>query len=388
MFPKIPIISKELEAYITDLLGENIASKYFNNISTPMEEYTLHVYKNEKIIDEILQTLQRNKFQASVHRVYSNLIICSPNGPFKLDSQSNLKKIVVDTKASEMIYQGADVYVPGVKRANKVKQGDIVQVVNQQNIHVANAEAQMCQKEMLENRKGLAAKNLQSPYVVPSVEQLNLDNLPIYFQSFPAYLASLNLEPKANERILDCCAAPGNKTIHLSEIAGDKARVVAVDRSKNRLRKLSEKIDKFRIKNIEITSGDIIELSKKWNIKFDKILIDPPCTALGLRPRLSINTTKEAIKSMSRYQKAIFHACNELIKPQGEVIYSTCTISREENEDVITYANEKLDFETIEQRYRHSDYASVVEDSKYPVQRFIPGIHKTLGYFIAKMRKI
>ncbi len=388
MFPKIPIISTEIEAYITDLLGENITSKYFNNISTPMEEYTLHVYKNEKIIDEILQTLQRNKFQASVHREYSNLIICSPNGPFKLDSQSNLKKIVVDTKASEMIYQGADVYVPGVKRANKVKQGDIVQVVNQQNIHVANAEAQMSQKEMLENRKGLAAKNLQSPYVVPSVEQLNLDNLPIYFQSFPAYLASLNLEPKADERILDCCAAPGNKTIHLSEIAGDKARVVAVDRSKNRLRKLSEKIDKFRIKNIEITSGDIIELSKKWNIKFDKILIDPPCTALGLRPRLSINTTKEAIKSMSRYQKAIFHACNELIKPQGEVIYSTCTISREENEDVITYANEKLGFETIEQRYRHSDYASVVEDSKYPVQRFIPGIHKTLGYFIAKMRKI
>ncbi|MHA1953282.1 MAG: methyltransferase domain-containing protein [Candidatus Heimdallarchaeaceae archaeon] len=388
MFPKIPIISKEIEAYITDLLGKNIASKYFDYIGTPMEDYTLHVYKDEKIIDEILQTLRRNKFQASIHPEYSNLIICSPNGPFKIDSKPDLKKMVVDTKASEMIYQGADVYVPGVKITNKVKQGDIVQVVNQHNIHVANAEVQMSHKEILENRKGLAAKNLQSPYVVPSVEQLNLENLPIYFQSFPAYLTSLNLEPKANERILDCCAAPGNKTIHLSEIAGDKAGIVAVDRSKNRLRKLSEKINKFGIKNIEIISGNIIELSKKWNIKFDRILLDPPCTALGLRPRLSINTTKENIESMSKYQKAIFHACNELIKPQGEVIYSTCTISREENEDVIEYANEKLNFETIEQKYIHSDYASVVEDSRYPVQRFIPGIHKTLGYFIAKMRKI
>ncbi|NPD89378.1 MAG: methyltransferase domain-containing protein [Asgard group archaeon] len=388
MFTKIPIISKEIEVYIADLLGENIANKYFDNICTPMEEYTLHVYKDETKIDEILQALQRNKFQASIHNEYSNLIICSPNGPFKLDSQPNLKKIVVDTKASEMIYQGADIYVPGVKRANKVKQGDTVQIVNQQNIHVANAEAQMNYKEMLENRKGLAAKNLQSPYVVPSIEQLNLDDLSIYFQSFPAYLTCLNLEPKTDERILDCCAAPGNKTIHLSEIAGNKARIVAVDRSKNRLRKLSDKINKFRIKNIEITSGDIIELSKKWNVKFDKILIDPPCTALGLRPRLSIKTTKDSIKSMSRYQKAIFHACNKLIKPQGEIIYSTCTISREENEEVIEYANEKLNFETIEQKYRHSDYASVVEDLKYPVQRFIPGIHKTLGYFIAKMRKI
>ena len=146
MFPKIPIITKEIEAYITDLLGKNIASKYFDNISTPMEEYTLHVYKDEKIIDEILETLQRNKFQASIHKEYSNLIICSPNGPFKLDSQPDMKKIVVDTKASEMIYQGADVYVPGVKRTNKVKQGDIVQVVNQQNIHVRESKRFGCKE--------------------------------------------------------------------------------------------------------------------------------------------------------------------------------------------------------------------------------------------------
>jgi predicted RNA-binding protein (TIGR00451 family) len=388
MKAKIPIVPNEIKMYIEDLYGEKIAKGYFEKIATPMEEYTLHVYKNESVIDGILQTLQENGFQPSVHKDYSNLIICSPKGPFKLDKQSDLKKIVVDLIASEMIFQGADIYVPGVKRANKVKKSDKVNVVNQQDIHVANARSLMSHNEMLETKKGLAAKNLQSPYIVPSLEQQELTDLPVYFQSIPAYLASLNLEPKRNERILDCCAAPGNKTIHLSEIAGEEAKIVAVDRSKNRLKKLKERANKFGIKNIEIKNADIIELSKNWNLTFDKIMIDPPCSALGLRPRLTIDTSKDKINAMSRYQKAILYACDKLIKKGGEIVYSTCTITEEENEDIIDYAIKKLDFEVLEQNYRYSDYKAISKDSKYPVQRFIPGIHKTLGYFIVKIRKI
>lgn len=388
MITNNPYVSEEIREYLMDLLGENIARKYLEKIKTPMEEYTLHVYKDESIIDEVLESLKANKFQAYVHKEYSNLIICSPKGPFKLNPQTDLKKIVVDTRASEMIYQGADVYVPGVKRANKVKKGDIVQVVNQQNVHVANARALMSHREILESKRGLAAKNLQSPYIVPSIEQLGLYDLPIYFQSFPAYLTSLNLEPKTNERILDCCAAPGNKTIHLCEITEDKAEIVAVDRSKNRIKKLSERIERLGIKNIKIKPGNIIDLSRNWNLKFDRILIDPPCTNLGLRPRLSLTTSKKTIESMARYQKALFHACSKLIKSKGQVTYSTCTITQEENEEVIEYAIDVLNFGMIEQKYIHSDFTTVKENWKYPVQRFFPGIHKTLGYFIANMRKI
>jgi predicted RNA-binding protein (TIGR00451 family) len=352
-----------------------------------MEEYTLHVYKDEILVDDILLILGENDFKARIHEKYSNLIICSPKGPYKLEEQNDTKDIVVDTKASEMIYQGADIYVPGVKRANKVKKGDSVRIVNQDGIHVANAKALMSHREMLENRKGIAAKTLQSPYIVPSIEQLNLNDFPVYFQSFPAYLTCINLDPRSDERILDCCAAPGNKTIHLSEIAGDKAKIIAVDRSKNRLKKLRNKTEKFGIRNIEAISGDIIKLSKEWRMKFDKILIDPPCTALGLRPKLSIDTSIDVINSMARYQKAIIHSCCDLIKSGGEVIYSTCTIPIEENEDIIKYSKEKLGFEIIEQRHRHSDFTLNIEDSSYPVQRFIPGIHKTNGYFIAKLVK-
>lgn len=387
MVTEIPVISKEIKLYFNDLLGETLATEYFSSVGTPMEEYTLHVFEDLTIIDNVLQKLNENGFEARIHKEYSNLIISTPQGPFKLESQSTMKKIVVDTKASEMIYQGADVYVPGVKRANKIKKGDIVQIVNQQNIHVANAEAKMSHREMLEKRRGIAAKTIQSPYIVPSIEQLNLDNFPVYFQSFPAYLTCLNLDPKPNERILDCCAAPGNKTIHLSEITQDKAKIVAVDRSANRLKKLTNKIERFRIRNIECISGNIIKLSNEWNVRFDKILIDPPCTALGLRPKLSLNTSIKAINSMARYQKSIVHACSQLLRPGGEVIYSTCTIPKEENEDIIEYSEEKLGFKIKEQRYRHSNYSLDVKDSRYPVQRFIPGIHKTNGYFIANLVK-
>ncbi len=385
MVTEIPVLSKEIEIYFNNLLGETLATEYFTSIGTPMEEYTLHVFEDLTIIEDILQKLNENGFEARIHKEYSNLIICTPKGPFRLESQSDKKKIVVDAKASEMIYQGADIYVPGVKRANKVKKRDIVQIVNQQNIHVANAEAQMSHREMLEKQRGIAAKNLQSPYIVPSTEQLNLDSFPVYFQSFPAYLTCLNLDPNPGEKILDCCAAPGNKTVHLSEITRDEAKIVAVDRSANRLKKLSNKVEKFGIRNIECISGDIIKLSKEWTVKFDRILIDPPCTALGLRPKLSLTTSIDAINSTARYQKSIIHACSKLLKSGGELIYSTCTIPKEENEDVVEYSIEKLGFKIKEQKYRHSNYSLKAEDSRYPIQRFIPGIHKTNGYFIANL---
>ncbi|MHA2357737.1 MAG: PUA domain-containing protein [Candidatus Heimdallarchaeaceae archaeon] len=357
MFSKLPIVSQEMVSYFKRLLGDKLADKYLQKVSTPIEEYSLHIYKDTALIEEIIEKFDEKGFKATVHKQFPNLIISEPKGPFVIDSSREAKEIVVDEKAAEMIYQGADVFVPGVKRANKVKTGDLVDVVNQQGLHVSKAQALMSHNEILTKKKGIAAKNIHSPYVVPSIDQLKIDHLPVYFQSFPAYLASLNLEPKENDAILDCCSAPGNKTIHLSELTNDKARIVATDRSTNRIKKLKEKIEKFRIKNVKLQVGNIIELSKKWNIKFDKILIDPPCTNLGVRPKLMIDTDTKTINSSSTYQKAIFYACNNLLKTNGEVVYSTCTITKEENEEFINYAEDSSKIFTWETQYSRIFYS-------------------------------
>ena len=386
MFSQPPLISKELSNYLSTLLGSETADKYLKTITSPMEEYALHIFQKTELITEIMNKIEEHKFEVTQHPEFSNLLITKPKGPFDFDCSENLKEIIVDNRAAEMIYQGSDVFVPGIKRANKVKENDMVYVKNQQGMTVAKAKAVMDHNTILSKKKGIAAINIESQYKVPSIPQIKLDGFPVYFQSIPAFLTSLNLEPQPGDRILDCCAAPGNKTIHLSELTNDKGIIIAVDRSKTRLKHLEQQISRFKIKNIKSIVGNIIDLSKEWENKFDKILLDPPCTALGLRPRLILNVNEKIIQATANYQKAILHACNRLLEPGGELLYSTCTITKEENEEVIS-SGLNLGLQLVDQKYTVSKMRSIGFEPSLNVQRFLPGQDKTLGYFIAKLRK-
>ncbi len=387
MSSAIPLISEELKNYLAILLGNEVSKKYLQKIVTPMEEYSLHIYRDVSRVSEILDALELKGFNAHQHEIFENLIIIDPKGPFELTNLEDSKEIIVDNRAAEMIYQGADVFVPGVKRANRVQAGDVVNVFNQRNILVARAEAAMSHNQMLKENRGIAAKNILSPYVVPSFDLLNDETLPIYFQSIPAYLASVNLDPKPEDKILDCCAAPGNKTFHLNELTKDQAKIIAVDRSKRRIEKIKSKIRQYKTSNITAYVGNIIDLSKEWDIKFDKILVDPPCSSLGLRPRLVHDIDVKTIESIAAYQKAILFACDKLLKENGTIVYSTCTITKEENEEIIHHAAENMGYKVVEQNFVFSKANISISDFTFPVQRFIPGIDNTLGYFIAKLQK-
>lgn len=387
MTATIPIVSMELREYLSNLLGYEISKQFFQKTITPMEEYSLHIYGDLTQIGNVIANLVSNGFEAYQHKNYSNLIITNPNGPNDIPILENPKEIIVDNRAAEMIYQGADVFVPGVKRANKVKVDDDVYVYNQKDVLVAKAKAKMSHNEMLTQTKGVAAKNIVSPYTVPSLELLERPYPKMYFQSVPAYLAGLNLDPKSGETILDCCAAPGNKTFHLNELTKNKAKIVAVDRSKRRIERIKDRINVYGASNVNAYHGNIIELSKEWTVKFDRILIDPPCSSLGLRPRLVHNIDVKSITSIANYQKAIFYACDKLLKDDGIVVYSTCTITKEENEDVIKYAVENLGYTVLEQEHYLSKANLSFAEFNHPIQRFLPGIDNTLGYFIAKLKK-
>jgi len=386
MTQQIPIVRYDLLSYLSETLGDTLTKRYIEAVASPQEMYTLHIFNKYEQIDRIVEILKSHGYSASIHSKFQNLIVTAPRGPFPVNVDDELKEIIVDNRASEMIFQGADVFIPGIKRANKIKKGDMVKVRGQHGIIVAKAESMMNHSEMLELKKGIAAKTIESRYQVPNIIELGLEKEPVYFQSLPAYLVSMNIKPEPNERILDCCAAPGNKTIHLSELTGNKATIIAVDRSTKRLSKLEQKCHQFHLTNIRTIAGNIIELSKKWTMKFNKILVDPPCTALGLRPKLSIDISHDMITSITKYQKAILFACNKLLKEGGYIVYSTCSITTDENEKVIKYALSDLNLEIVEQEYVISDLQSLINTS-WPVQRFIPGIHKTVGYFIAKLRK-
>ena len=153
------------------------------------------------------------------------------------------------------------------------------------------------------------------------------------------------LKPVAGEKILDICGAPGGKATYIAELTGDNCEIVSVDISENKLKIFRSNIERLGIKNIRIIKSDAT--SKNFinsNSYFDKILVDCPCSALGTiskNPDVKYNKTLEDIKRLSKQAQDILSNCRKNLKPGGRIIFYTCTLSKLENQDVISRFIEK-----------------------------------------------
>ena len=160
-----------------------------------------------------------------------------------------------------------------------------------------------------------------------------------YVQDEAAQLVSLVMDPKPGERILDACAAPGGKSTHMAELMGNSGKVVALDISGERLKLVKENADRLSHSMIELRLGDASRvLSDFAESSFDRILVDAPCSALGLlrrNPEGRWKKTEEIIDYYKSIQKEILHHVSSLLKPKGVLVYSTCTTEPEENEEVV-----------------------------------------------------
>jgi 16S rRNA (cytosine967-C5)-methyltransferase len=154
-------------------------------------------------------------------------------------------------------------------------------------------------------------------------------------QDQAAQLISLMLAPQPGETVLDACAAPGGKAAHLSEIMQDRGTLVALDADAGRIEKIRENIRRLGITIIKTVQGDAARYAEE---KFDKILIDAPCSGLGVlrrHPDGRWNKSMRTISDRRILQMQILKNCAGLLKPGGALVYATCTTEPEENEDVI-----------------------------------------------------
>ena len=179
------------------------------------------------------------------------------------------------------------------------------------------------------------------------------------------------LEPSAEERVLDLCAAPGAKTTHLAALMGDRGAVRAVERNAGRARGLEQTCARMRASCVRVEIGDAAE--PRSDREFDRVLVDPPCSGLGTlqsRPDLRWRATPEAIAELSRLQTAVLAAGASAIRPGGTLVYSVCTISAGESREVVDrlLAN-RTDFEL-----------------ERAVQ-LLPHRDGTDGFFIARLRR-
>ncbi len=163
-----------------------------------------------------------------------------------------------------------------------------------------------------------------------------------YVQDPSTLLACDLLAPQPGETVLDACAAPGGKTTYLAELMKNEGRIVACDLYESRVARLRENLERLGVQNAEALQHDCMEESEKLApASFDRILVDAPCSNTGvIRRRVDVRwrLTEEDFIRMPTQQLALLRRTADLLKPGGTLVYSTCSLEPEENDEVAAQA--------------------------------------------------
>lgn len=169
----------------------------------------------------------------------------------------------------------------------------------------------------------------------------------IIAQDASSYLAAKNLGVKPNDLVLDICAAPGGKTAVLAEEMENKGEIIAIDIHQHKKKLIEENMKKLGIDIVKATVLDARNVNKQGR-KFDKILVDVPCSGYGVirkKPEILYTKNRENVEELASLQLEILNSTADILKDGGELIYSTCTIISQENtENVEKFLNERKEF--------------------------------------------
>ena len=187
------------------------------------------------------------------------------------------------------------------------------------------------------NKSAFIIKNVKED----EIRKLDIyNNGEIYLQSLSSMIPAIIIDPKERENILDMTAAPGGKTSQMAAIANNKVFLTACEKNKIRLERLQYNMQKQGVKNINIMQEDSRKLSNYFS--FDKILLDAPCSGSGTENVFNSNFTEELIKRSCKTQEELLTKALSILKHGGEMVYSTCSILKEENEEILNKVLKKF----------------------------------------------
>lgn len=228
----------------------------------------------------------------------------------------------------------------------------------------------------------------------------NIENLESFkegnftIQDEAAGLVPLVLEPKENENILDACSAPGGKTTYLAELMNNKGKIEAWDIHEHRINLVNKNSERLGTTIIETKLQDATKFNESYLEKFDKILLDVPCLGIGVlkrKPDIKWQRKKEDINEITKIQMRILENCSKYLKENGELVYSTCSILKDENENIIKeFLNKNKNYEIVEMNFKNKENKEQYFD-KYIKENVFLQVYqneKTDGFFICKLRKI
>ncbi len=208
----------------------------------------------------------------------------------------------------------------------------------------------------------------------------------------------LNMDLGPGDEVLDACAAPGGKATYIAQLIGDEGLVIANDISLDRIRSLISNIARMGFKSIAVVRNDARRIGKVLGKRFEKILVDAPCSAEGyimIDPGRKRRTDQKGLAMLVKRQIEILASAIEILEPGGILVYSTCSIAPEENEYVLSRVLEIYGDEISIREPRISNWSRGLEDLwikriSPEVRKCIrtwPHIHRTGGSFVCVIER-
>lgn len=389
----------------------------------------------------------REPVQASLHPLLDDVIVI-PSAPRvenpAVTYRRELKSVIVDRLCGEAVLRGSDIFARGVMSASSgLNAGDRVNVFvdldhaqtrgssfddhKARKLLVAHGTMTMARTELFRAQRGLAVTSIVR--VCSDAPPMNgVLSGDIYVQNLPSTVVAHVLDPQPGETIIDMCSAPGGKSSHVATLMKNQGTLIACDHSKRKvleLKKLFTELEYDCVVPLKMDTthavlpreesevapdtsvANVLAQAKAATPKeahllqvrgfhpetFDRVLLDPPCSALGLRPRLLHAEDEKELTKYSSTQRNFLWAAVYLLKPGGTLVYSTCTINPEENERMVRHALDKYPLELVPQNVHVGSKGlpgqGLSEEEAALVQRFDPADTSldTMGFFCAKFVK-
>ena len=340
--------------------------------------------------EQISSKLKNKKFTERMAHVFDSF-----SKPLLLTNKSTVERIGVQYSFPDWIVQRL------VEEYGEFDAEKICSSLNEQapltlRVNTLKTTVEQCQAEL--SKHGIeATKTPISPFGLNLSKRINVFSLSFFrdgwfeVQDEGSQLMPYLTDPKPNSKILDVCAGAGGKTLEFAALMKNRGEIFATDINKYRLKELRKRMKRAGAQNIRIQEIQAIEdLNEHYSQFFDDVFVDAPCSGLGTlrrNPGMKWMITEESVREVSEKQKSILESAAQLVKPGGQLLYATCTLLKQENEDVVEefiLRHPEFTFVDIEPMIGKWRIREVTTGSYF---KLLPHKHGTDGFFCVVLNK-
>ena len=263
-------------------------------------------------------------------------------------------------------------------------------------VNTLKTTVERCQDEM--GKLGISTtKTVLSPLGLNLSKRINIFSLPLFrdgwfeVQDEGSQLLPLLVDPKPNVKLLDVCAGAGGKTLEFAALMKNRGEIFASDINSYRLEELRKRVKRSGAQNIRIQEIQAIDdLIERYSGFFDIVFVDAPCSGLGTirrNPGMKWMVTEHAVNELSEKQTSILSSSAPLVKSGGRMVYATCTLLRQENEDVVeAFVKNHPEFKVLHES-EILETGNKEEATQGSFFKLLPHINGTDGFFCAVLEK-